>query len=93
MSVAVLRLELLVGDCTTPRGKRRRMRAIMDKLHRHFNVSVAEVDHDDDPVHARLIVAAAARTRRDARETLNRVTDAIGSHPQAELLSHDITEL
>ena len=49
MTVATLRLKLLVADCHTTREKRRLMRAIMEKLHRHFNVSVAEGDHDADP--------------------------------------------
>ena len=47
MTVATLCLELLVTDCTTLRAKRRCTRAILDKLHRHFNVSVSEMeDHD-----------------------------------------------
>ncbi len=93
MTVAVLRLELLVGDCHTPRGKRRRMRAIMDKLHRHFNVSVAEADLDGDPARAVLVVAAASRSRREAREVLARVADAVAAHPRAELVGHEITEV
>jgi uncharacterized protein YlxP (DUF503 family) len=92
MTVATLRLELRVGNCYTQREKRRRMQAIMSKLHRHFNVSVAEADRDDDPSHALLVVAAVARNRRDARETLDRVADAVAAYPRAELLSQTITE-
>ena len=69
------------------------MRAIMDKLHRHFNVSVAEVDRDDDPAQAVLVVAAVGRTRREVRELLERVADAVAAYPRAELLSHAITEV
>ncbi len=92
MTVATLRLELLVTDCTTQREKRRRMRAILDKLHRHFNVSVAELD-EADPRHARLAVAAIGRSRREVHETLQRVSEAIAAHPRAALLSQIITEV
>ena len=93
MTVATLRLKLLVVDGHTTRGKRRLMRAIMEKLHRHFNVSVAEGDHDADPAQADLNVVVVARTRREARETLARVADAVAAHPRAELLSHAILEV
>ena len=43
MTVATLRLDLRVDDCHAPGTSGGRMQAIMDKLHRHFNVSVAEV--------------------------------------------------
>jgi uncharacterized protein len=93
MTVATLRLKLLMADCHTTREKRRLMRAIMEKLHRHFNVSVAEGDHDANPGQSVLSVAVVARTRREARETLARVADAVAAHPRAELLSHAILEV
>jgi uncharacterized protein YlxP (DUF503 family) len=86
-------LKLQLADCHTTREKRRLMRAIMEKLHRHFNVSVAEGDHDADPSQSDLTVVVAARTRREARETLARVADAVAAHPRAELLSHAILEV
>ncbi|MHC5544004.1 DUF503 family protein, partial [Singulisphaera rosea] len=58
MTVATLRLELLVGNCTSVREKRRRMRLIVGKLHRHFNISVADDDRTDDPTRAELLIAA-----------------------------------
>ena len=93
MTVATLRLKLLVADCHTNREKRRLMRAIMEKLHRHFNVSVAEGDQDADPAQSALTVVVVAPTRREARETLARVADAVAAHPRAELLSHAILEV
>ena len=92
MTVAILRLELRVGNCYTLREKRRRMQAIVSKLHRHFNVSVAEGDGESNPALALLVVAAAARSRREARQTLERVADAVAAHPRAEVMSQLITE-
>ncbi len=93
MTVATLRLKMLVAECHSTREKRRLMWAIMEKVHRHFNVSVAEGDHDSDPSQSDLTVVVVARTRREARETLARVADAIAAHPRAELLSHAILEV
>lgn len=65
----------------------------MDKLHRHFNVSVAADDGEGGPDAAVLVVAALGKSRRDARETLDRVADAVSAHPRAEVLGHAITEV
>ena len=92
MTVATLCLELLVTDCTTLRAKRRCTRAILDKLHRHFNVAVVELE-DHDRARARLAIVTIARTRREARERLGRVAAAVAAHPRAALLSQVITEV
>lgn len=93
MTVATLRLELRIGDCHTVREKRRRMQTIMTKLHRHFNVSVAGTEGDDDPKRASLLIAAVGNGRREVLETLERVADAVAAYPRAELLSQDISEV
>ena len=91
MTVATLRLDLRLGHCDSLREKRRRMRAITGRLHRHFNVALADDDRDD-PAHGLLVVATVGRNRREARETLERVADAIAAHPRADVLSQAITE-
>jgi uncharacterized protein len=93
MTVATLRLELRVNPGHSPREKRRCMRAIMDKLHRYFNVSVAEADHTTDPAQSILVVAAVSRTRCEVRETLVQIADAVAAYPRAELVSHAIIEV
>jgi uncharacterized protein len=93
MHVATLRLAIRVRDCHSARVKRRRVRAIVEKLHRHFNVSVAEVDLREHPDEVVLAAAAVAETRREAREPLGRIADAMAVHPRVELLSHDLIEV
>ena len=89
----MLRLELRVLGCRDLRQKRRRVRAIMGKLRRHFNVSIAEVDRHEQATEAVLGVAAVAGTRREARAVLDRVADAVGVHPRAELVRHAFHEV
>jgi uncharacterized protein len=93
MRVATLRLELLILECQTLREKRRRMLAIIGKLRRHFNVSVAEVDLHDWPNRAILGAAAVGASLWEARAVLDRVADALSVYPRAELVEHRIYEV
>jgi uncharacterized protein YlxP (DUF503 family) len=85
MYVAILRIELRIGD--GPRARDRIVRAIVEKIHRHFNVSVAEVDRAKHPSESVIGVAAVAASRKEVREVLDRVADAVAVHPRAEVLS------
>jgi len=93
MKLATLRMELLIIECRTLREKRRRMQAIIGKLRRHFNVSVAEVDLHGWPTQAVLGVAAVGNSRQEVRDVLTHVADAVGVYPGAELVRHAIFEL
>jgi uncharacterized protein YlxP (DUF503 family) len=93
MKVATLRMDLLIIECRTLREKRRRMQAIIKKLRRHFNVSVAEVDLHDWPTEAVLGAAAVGNSRREVREVLTHVADAVSVYPRAELVRHALFEI
>jgi uncharacterized protein len=93
MTIATLRLDLLVLDCSSLREKRRRLQAIMIKLRRHFNVAVAEVDRHGRAAEAALAIVTVGQTRHEARMILERVADAVGVYPQAEVLSQAIFEI
>ena len=69
------------------------MRTIMDKVHRSFNVSVAEWTTTTIRPRSLSPLLPSARTRREVRELLDRVADAVAVYPRAEILSHDITEV
>ena len=91
MYLAMIRLEVRIHD--SPRAKRRTVRSILDKLHRNFNVSVSEVDRSNHPSESVIGIAAIAPTRREVREVLDRVADAVAAHPRAEILVLDLTEV
>ena len=87
MSLATLRITVRIGPGF--RSKKRTVRAILEKIHRHFNVSVAEVGSQDHPSESVIGVAALGQGRREAREVLDRVADAVASHPRAEVVAID----
>ncbi len=86
MHVATVLLRLRLDDCSTPRQRRRAFDAITEKLRRHFNVSLAEVSPGRSPDEGILAAAAVGRSRREAREVLERVADAVAAHPHAALV-------
>ena len=91
MYLAVLRLEVRINDA--PRAKRRTVQAMLDKIHGHFNVSVAEVDRANHPSESALGIAAIGPNRKEVREVLDRVADAISAHPRVEILALELKEL
>ena len=47
MSLGLLTLHLHLASCTSLKEKRRRLKPLLHRLHREFNISVAEVDYQD----------------------------------------------
>jgi hypothetical protein len=45
--IGVLTLELQIPGCTSLKEKRSRLKPLLSRLHRQFNISTAEVDHQD----------------------------------------------
>ena len=74
------------------RSKRRTVRLILDKLHRHFNASIAELETGPDPARSILGIATIAATRREVREVLDRVMHALAAHPRVEIIKVDWTD-
>jgi hypothetical protein len=48
MSIGVLSLQILLLGCASLKEKRSRVKPLLARLHREFNISVAEVDSLDD---------------------------------------------
>lgn len=69
------------------------MHQIHDKLRRHFPVAIAEVDRVDEPDSAVLGIVAVAAARRDVEDTLDRVVEAVSSHPRLELIRATVREI
>lgn len=45
--IGLLTLELQIPGCTSLKEKRGRLKPLLSRLHREFNISVGEVDHQD----------------------------------------------
>lgn len=85
MHVAALRLDLAFDTNPTPRAARQAARGIAEHLRRHFNVSACDLDPGPGPHHAGLAIVSVAPRKHDARDTLERVADALKNHPHARV--------
>jgi len=94
MHVGVCRIELRLPENHSLKGKRQVIKSMIARLQNKFNVSVAEVDHQDLWQLATLGVACVSNHRRHADETLANVVKFIAqNYPEVELLSSEIETL
>lgn len=90
MNVGSLRIRLLIRESRSLKDKRQVVRSILDRLRNEFHVAAAEVEELDD---RRLAVLGFATVGPEAglvRQTLDRIVDALKSHPVAEYLDHEM---
>lgn len=68
MSIGLLVLHLHLPGCTSLKEKRSRIKPLIARLHREFNISVSEIDQQDSwqqtVIACVMVTSAAAQTRR-----------------------------
>jgi len=90
MIVGSLRVRLLLRESRSLKDKRQVVRSITDRLRNNFNVSVAEVDAQDNRQVAVLGLAMVGGEARPVKLTLEKIVEALRTHPVAELLDHEL---
>jgi len=89
MVVAVRSWELHLAGCQSLKDKRRVLKSLKDRLHRQFNVSAAEVDHQDSWQRAALACSVVTTDRRHAEEVLASCDRLIAGEPLAHVISSE----
>jgi uncharacterized protein YlxP (DUF503 family) len=77
--VGVLQIELTIPSANSLKDKRQVLRSLKDRIRRSFNVSVAEVDANDQWRSGVLAVVVASNDKRFANKILSKVVDFIGN--------------
>jgi uncharacterized protein YlxP (DUF503 family) len=67
------------------------LKSLKDRLHRQFNVSAAEVDHQDSWQRAALACSVVTTDRRHAEEVLASCDRLITGEPLAHVISSEIS--
>ena len=70
MTVGILTLTLHLPDCHSLKEKRRLIKPILARLHKEFNISVVEYDHQDLWQSGVLLIACAASPGFHVEQTL-----------------------
>lgn len=87
MWIGFIEFDVLLGDVHSLKGKRSVVRPLVSDLHRKFELSAAEVGHQD--LHRRAVVGAGlvGADRRHVVDVLDRVERYVAARPEIELLS------
>ncbi|MCH7923704.1 MAG: DUF503 domain-containing protein [Nitrospinae bacterium] len=90
MFVGICTISLHLSDNRSLKGKRRVVKTIIDRVKNRFNVSVAEVDHQDLWQRIELGVAVVSNDKGHAHSTLTTVVNFIEGLHLAELFDFEI---
>ena len=90
MIVGSLRVRLLLREARTLKDKRQVVQSIKDRLQNSFNVSVAEVEAQDQRQLAVLGFAMVSTEASHVRKTFDEIVNALRGHPVAEFLDHEV---
>jgi uncharacterized protein YlxP (DUF503 family) len=90
MIVGSLRVRLIIREARSLKDKRQVLKSIKDKLHNSFNVSVAEVDAQENHRFAVLGLAMVSNEAHPIKVALGQIVEALRAHPVAELVDYEI---
>jgi uncharacterized protein len=83
--------ELHLPACASLKEKRSVVKSLKDRLHRQFNVSVAETDHHDRVQRAEIAACVVATERRHAESVLGSADRLVDTDPEARIISSSKT--
>ncbi len=91
MLVALMRFDLRIPGAHSLKQKRHVVKSLTAALRSSFNVSVAEVDHQDLWQRATLAVAATAAEGHHVRAVMHRVERFVEAWGEVEVIGADLT--
>ena len=74
MSIGVLTLQIDIPGCRSLKDKRSRLKPLLARLHREFNVSAAEIDHHDAWQSSVIACALVSNSAKHTQRALQGVT-------------------
>ncbi|MCC6740362.1 MAG: DUF503 domain-containing protein [Planctomycetia bacterium] len=81
MVVGTMRISAFIGESHSLKDKRHVLRAVKDRVHDRFNVSIAEVDDNDLWQKTALGVAVVSNDTKHALQVLHEVETFLKTHP------------
>lgn len=88
MIVGLLTLHLRFAGCGSLKDKRRRLKPLLARLHREFNISVAEVDFQDVWQEAVIACVLVSNDNRHTQRSLSQIVPWLERHwPDVGLIS------
>ena len=89
MALGLLTLHLLIPGCASLKEKRSRLKPLIARLHREFNISVAELDLLDSWQHTVIGCALISNDSAHTQRALQRVRQWVESNwPDVQVVDH-----
>jgi uncharacterized protein YlxP (DUF503 family) len=90
MVVGLASIDVHLPESGSLKSKRQILRRIKDRVRNNFNVSIAEVDHNDLWQRTTLGVSVVANQRQFANQVLSGVVDLVGKVNGVQMLDYTI---
>jgi uncharacterized protein YlxP (DUF503 family) len=80
MPIGLLTIDIFLPGCSSLKEKRRRLKPLLKRLHREFNISVAEMDFQDSWQSARIGCTILSNDFNHTQQSLERVLHWLETH-------------
>jgi uncharacterized protein YlxP (DUF503 family) len=91
MHVAAITIELRLPGCASLKEKRGRLKPLLARLHKQFNVSASEIEQNDHHSLAVIACAIVANERDHAQQVLGAIPTWIESQrPDLQVIDHSV---
>jgi len=93
MNVGVLSIEILIPGSSSLKDKRMVLKAIKDRVHAKYNVSVAEVEYQEKWQRSVLGFAQIGQSRKFVEESLNTIFRQLDQDHRFEIINYQLEVL
>jgi uncharacterized protein YlxP (DUF503 family) len=90
MVVGLASIDIHIPESESLKGKRHILKRIKDRVKNKFNVSIAEVDHNELWQRTTLGVAVVSNRKQFANQVLSEVVDLINKENGVQILDYSI---
>ncbi|MCK5053611.1 MAG: DUF503 domain-containing protein [Anaerolineales bacterium] len=91
MHVAVVTIEIHLPGCNSLKEKRSKLKPLLARLQREFNISTAELEHNDVHRSAGIACAVVGNNDRHLQRMLEKIPGWIERHrPDLQVVDHQI---
>ena len=80
MAIGTLTLQIDIPGCRSLKSKRSRLKPLITRLHREFNISVAEVDHQNSWQSAVIVCVMISSSAKHTQHALQGITEWVESY-------------
>lgn len=93
MRIGLLTLHLKIPGCASLKEKRGHIKPLLARLHREFNISVAEIDYQDQWQNALIVCSMVSNDSRHTERKLQKIITWIEKHHPHLYIVQDQIEL